>query len=110
MTYFIYLNRDQYGLFATLSVLAFVNTAYMIFCFNLKTSAVESHRMLVEAYSDSALPEIKCSFVGSRILTSATINVNHHIVSGDEKRIYFENFKTKNRRLFQAKHQHHCLD
>ena len=29
----------------------------MLFCFNLKKSAAESHRMLVEAYGDNALSE-----------------------------------------------------
>ena len=32
----------------------------MLFCFNLKKSAAESHRMLVEAYDDSALSETTC--------------------------------------------------
>ena len=32
----------------------------LIFCFNLKKSAIESHRMLVVAYGDSALSEIMC--------------------------------------------------
>ena len=30
----------------------------LLFCFNLKKSAAESHRMLVEAYDDNALSEI----------------------------------------------------
>jgi len=29
----------------------------LLFCFNLKKSAAESHRMLVEAYADNALSE-----------------------------------------------------
>lgn len=32
----------------------------LLFCFNLKKSAAESHRMLVEAYGDSALSETSC--------------------------------------------------
>ena len=32
----------------------------LLFCFNLKKSATESHRMLVEAYSDNALSETTC--------------------------------------------------
>ena len=32
----------------------------MLFCFNLKKSAVESHQMLVEAYGDNALSETTC--------------------------------------------------
>ena len=32
----------------------------LLFCFNLKKSAVESHRMLVEAYGDNALSETTC--------------------------------------------------
>jgi len=32
----------------------------LLFCFNLKKSAAESHRMLVEAYGDNALSEITC--------------------------------------------------
>ena len=32
----------------------------LLFCFNLKKSAAESHRMLVEAYGDSALSETTC--------------------------------------------------
>lgn len=32
----------------------------LLFCFNLKKSSAESHRMLVEAYSDSALSETTC--------------------------------------------------
>ena len=32
----------------------------MLFCFNLKKSAAESHRMLVEAYGDNALSETMC--------------------------------------------------
>ena len=31
-----------------------------LFCFNLKKSAAESHRMLVEAYGDNALSETTC--------------------------------------------------
>ena len=31
----------------------------LLFCFNLKKSAAESHRMLVEAYGDNALSEIR---------------------------------------------------
>jgi len=30
---------------------------FFLFCFNLKKSAAESHRMLVEAYDDNALSE-----------------------------------------------------
>jgi len=30
---------------------------FLLFCFNLKKSAAESHRMLVEAYGDNALLE-----------------------------------------------------
>jgi len=32
----------------------------LLFCFNLKKSAAESHRMLVEAYGDNALSETTC--------------------------------------------------
>lgn len=32
----------------------------LLFCFNLKKSAAESHRMLVEAYGDNALSEAQC--------------------------------------------------
>ena len=32
----------------------------LLFCFNLKKSTAESHRMLVEAYGDSALLETTC--------------------------------------------------
>ena len=32
----------------------------LLFCFNLKKSATESHRMLVEAYDDNALLETTC--------------------------------------------------
>ena len=32
----------------------------LLFCFNLKKSAAESHRMLVEAYDDNALSETTC--------------------------------------------------
>ena len=32
----------------------------MLFCFNLKKSAAESHRMFVEAYGDNALSETTC--------------------------------------------------
>jgi len=32
----------------------------LLFCFNLKKSAAESHRMLVEAYGDNALSETMC--------------------------------------------------
>ena len=32
----------------------------LFFCFNLKKSAAESHRMLVETYGDNALSEITC--------------------------------------------------
>ncbi len=32
----------------------------LIFCFHLKKSAAESHRMLVEAYGDHALSEATC--------------------------------------------------
>jgi len=34
----------------------------LLFCFNLKKSAIESHRMLVEAYGtyDNALSETTC--------------------------------------------------
>ena len=32
----------------------------LLFCFYLKKSAAESHRMLVEAYSDNALSEKTC--------------------------------------------------
>jgi len=32
----------------------------LLFCFNLKKSAAESHRMLVEAYSDNTLSETTC--------------------------------------------------
>ena len=32
----------------------------LLFCFNLKKSTVESHRMLVEAYGDNALSETTC--------------------------------------------------
>lgn len=32
----------------------------LLFCFNLKKSAAESYRMLVEAYADSALSETTC--------------------------------------------------
>ena len=32
----------------------------LLFCFNLKKSAAESHRMLVKAYGDNALSETTC--------------------------------------------------
>ena len=32
----------------------------LLFCFNLKKSAAESHRMLVDVYSDNALSETTC--------------------------------------------------
>jgi len=32
----------------------------LLFCFNLKKSAAESHRMLVETYGDNALSETTC--------------------------------------------------
>ena len=32
----------------------------LLFCFNLKKSAAELHRMLVEAYGDNALSETTC--------------------------------------------------
>ena len=32
----------------------------LLFCFNFKKSATESHRMLVEAYGDNALSETTC--------------------------------------------------
>jgi len=32
----------------------------LLFCFNLKKSAAEPHRMLVEAYGDNALSETTC--------------------------------------------------
>ena len=32
----------------------------LLFCFNLKKSAAESHRMLMEAYGDNALLETTC--------------------------------------------------
>jgi len=32
----------------------------LLFCFNLKKSAAESHRMLVEAYGDNSLLETTC--------------------------------------------------
>ena len=32
----------------------------LFFCFNLKKSAAESHRMLVEAYGDNTLSETTC--------------------------------------------------
>jgi len=32
----------------------------LLFCFNLKKSAAESHRMLVEVYGDNALSETTC--------------------------------------------------
>jgi len=32
----------------------------LLICFNLKKSSAESHRMLVEAYGDSALSETMC--------------------------------------------------
>ena len=32
----------------------------LLFCFNLKKSAAESHRMLVKVYSDNALSETTC--------------------------------------------------
>ena len=32
----------------------------LLFCFNLKKSSAESHRMLVETYGDNALSEITC--------------------------------------------------
>ena len=32
----------------------------LLFCFNLKKSAAESHRMLVEAYGDNALSKTTC--------------------------------------------------
>ena len=32
----------------------------LLFCFNLKKSVAESHRMLVEAYGDNALSETTC--------------------------------------------------
>ena len=32
----------------------------LLFCFNLKKSAAESHRILVEAYGDNALSETTC--------------------------------------------------
>ena len=32
----------------------------LLFCFNLKKSSAEPHRMLVEAYSDSVLSETTC--------------------------------------------------
>jgi len=32
----------------------------LLFCFNLKKSATESHRMLVETYGDNALSETTC--------------------------------------------------
>ena len=32
----------------------------LLFCFNLKKSAAESHRMLVEIYGDNALSETTC--------------------------------------------------
>jgi len=32
----------------------------LFFCFNLKKSAAESHRMLVEVYGDNALSETTC--------------------------------------------------
>ena len=32
----------------------------LLFCFNLKKSAAESHRMLEEAYGDNALSETTC--------------------------------------------------
>ena len=35
----------------------------LLFCFNLKKSAAESHRMLAEVYDDSALSEITCRLV-----------------------------------------------
>ena len=31
----------------------------LLFCFNLKKSAAKSHRILVEAYGDSALSKVK---------------------------------------------------
>jgi len=39
----------------------------LLFCFNLKKSAAESHRMLVEAYGDNALSEQRAEidFAGS---------------------------------------------
>jgi len=32
----------------------------LLFCFNMKKSAAESHRMFVEAYGDNALSETTC--------------------------------------------------
>jgi len=32
----------------------------LLFCFNLKKSAAESHRMFVEAYGDNTLSETTC--------------------------------------------------
>jgi len=38
----------------------------LLFCFNLKKSAAESHRMLVETYGDNVLSEAtEISFAGS---------------------------------------------
>jgi len=36
----------------------------LLFCFNLKKSAAESHRMLVEAYSDKALQRKQRAEIG----------------------------------------------
>jgi len=36
----------------------------LLFCFNLKKSAAESHRMLVEAYGDNALSETQRAKIG----------------------------------------------
>ena len=44
---------------------SFVPTNYdlrtaLVFCFHLKKTAAESHRMLVEAYAEHALDETQC--------------------------------------------------
>ena len=65
----------------------------LVFCFNLKKSATESHRMLVDAYGDNALSETTCrdDFAGSiTILIWVTRSV----------KIGLERLRTVNCKLF----------
>ena len=64
----------------------------LLFCFNLKKSIAESHRMLVEAYADNVLSETNAEigFADSTILTWVTRSV----------KIGLGRLKTVNCRLF----------
>ena len=79
----------------------------LLFCFNLKKSAAESHRMLVKAYGDNALSETTCRdwFTGpmATILTWVTRSVK--IGPGRLRTVNCRLFWTKtipNRKSYQS--------